>query len=560
MNTFWQTQAKRLFHNLDLFFFFGLLLTLPFSIRKVLINYPIAGGFNEYSGIYLYLSDIFAALTILSWLFILCNKYYILSIDNPHVIHKDNLWTKHYPQVILHNPLASVGLIFVLWSFSSFWWSENKPLSIFHSIKLLELYLLSIYITYRIVPRGTLLKDAFKLIVLGGVINSVLAIWQFAIQNSVGLNFLRESIISPDISGVAKVILDGQKMIRAYGFFPHPNILGGFLALSIILTLSYRKMFHPSTNVPPQYKCSTWNIILGRRGTSYGAGVEHSGKVDYFGKALVCLQLTALILTFSKSAILGLLIALLYIYVPSLCECSTWNIIPGKRPPASKPNGTLYDIKMKHISRNLLIIFFIVSALISIFPNIVNFKSQSLEERQLYANVSRGTITDHALLGVGNGNLVWSYPEYQNLESWQYQPVHNVFLLIWSELGIIGLFLFIYILYRLFHSDFNVPRLSVRRMFHPDTNVPRGTLYGAGVEHSKADGTIHRASMEQSKTIATASTSLTVRLFEGILLGFIFIMLFDHYLWDIQQGQLMLWVIFGLIAGQKLRSSDIISL
>jgi hypothetical protein len=37
--------------------------------------------------------------------------------------------------------------------------------------------------------------------------------------------------------------------------------------------------------------------------------------------------------------------------------------------------------------------------------------------------------------------------------------------------------------------------------------------------------------------------------FRGIMLGIIFIMIFDHYFWDIQQGSLMLWMTMGFIAG-----------
>jgi hypothetical protein len=42
---------------------------------------------------------------------------------------------------------------------------------------------------------------------------------------------------------------------------------------------------------------------------------------------------------------------------------------------------------------------------------------------------------------------------------------------------------------------------------------------------------------------------IPLQCFKGILLGFIFIMLFDHYFWDIQQGSLMLWILLGIIAG-----------
>jgi O-antigen ligase len=182
------------------------------------------------------------------------------------------------------------------------------------------------------------------------------------------------------------------------------------------------------------------------------------------------------------------------------------------------PRGTILDIfkhKLFHVEqiyRKLLLLFGIVLALAIITkPDINSLLFKSLNERLIYLNVSRGTILAHPLIGFGNGQFVLKMnkfvPRGTILETWQFQPVHNVFLLIWSELGIVGLMLFVLLLWKLFHTSHNVPR-----------------------------GTSDLASMEHF--------SIYVR---GILLGFIFIMLFDHYLWDIQQGQIMLWLVFALM-------------
>ncbi|HPN96876.1 MAG TPA: O-antigen ligase family protein, partial [Candidatus Moranbacteria bacterium] len=189
--------------------------------------------------------------------------------------------------------------------------------------------------------------------------------------------------------------------------------------------------------------------------------------------------------------------------------------------------------------------------------------SQSLNERLLYMNVSpayvalqhisggRGTIKEitELMFGIGQGQFVWNMQEYSHniLESWQFQPVHNVFLLIWSELGVVGLVLFMIFLYRLFQSE---------------KNVPRGTFYGSDVKQSTLiirqktneprEG--KREDMAEDKSILCnkreeLSMIIPLRYFKGILLGFIFILFFDHYFWDIQQGSLMLWMIMGFIAG-----------
>jgi O-antigen ligase len=99
------------------------------------------------------------------------------------------------------------------------------------------------------------------------------------------------------------------------------------------------------------------------------------------------------------------------------------------------------------------------------------------------------------------------------LANWQYQPVHNVFLLIWSELGIIGLVLFILFLWKVFRANNTVPRLPA----------------------DEAGGT---------------------PVFKAILLGLTIIMFFDHYFWDIQQGQIILWMILGLVVGSCVKNNN----
>src|SRR4030042_357815 len=130
---------------------------------------------------------------------------------------------------------GGLPLLLVFWSFISILWSENQNIALFKAIKLLELFLLYVYIIYRIVSRGTIIKNTFKIIITFGLIQAIIGIWQFIIQHSIGIFWLFESHISPNIDGVAKIVLDGDKFIRAYGLFPHPNILGGFLLISIIL-------------------------------------------------------------------------------------------------------------------------------------------------------------------------------------------------------------------------------------------------------------------------------------------------------------------------------------
>jgi len=484
----------------EIWFFYGFLLTFTLTIRKVLFFFPLRGGFNEYSGVYLYLSDIFLVLALLAGVFIiLYNKIDVLSI------------LKNVPRGTLLLPL-----FLVIWSFVSLIWAENKIVAIFRSVKMLEFYLLYIFILVRLfhphthdnqyicdkknkpvgvgvnwnVPRGTILKKVFGLVMFIGLFQALIGIAQYILQHSIGLFWLKESLISPDIAGVAKVIFNGEAFIRACGLFPHPNILGGFLMFSIFIAGFYYRMFHPSRNVP--------------RGTFHRTNAEQLIKIS------LVIQLLALILTFSKSAIIGLFLGLIYFaYVSSCNKCSTWNI------PRDKC-GTIVDFFRK--KKKILVVagLIIIFSVFILKPNWNSLLVKSLDERSVYVNVSpvriatqsiaggRGTIEDIKTLifGIGNSQFVISMENMSIIkENWMLQPVHNVFLLVWSELGIVGLF------------------LLVLFMGYVLKNVLRGT------------------------------SSDTAKTFGAILIGLLFIMFFDHYLWDIQQGGFLLWITLGFLVG-----------
>lgn len=481
----------------DIWFFYGFLLFFTLSVRKVLFYFPIERTFNEYTGIYVYMSDILLFLCLFSWfIFILCNKRVLLS--------NINLWIN----ALFHNLYLFIPFILVIWSFISIVWSSNEDVAIFKSLKLLEVYLLYLYLVFRFVPRGTFSSFSqwkkFILFFIGlGVIQSILGIIQVISQKAIGLFFLKESIIDPSISGVAKIVLDGQKYIRAYGLFPHPNILAGFLVISIILTLLYLKLFHVEQNNKEIVPRGTISNLFG----IYLFAKKKLISGNSFIKILLAIESLGFILTLSKSAILGLVIALSYIY---------WKIIV--------PRGTIKDLRIKklfHVEQLRISIPALLILLVSLFlilkPNFNFFFIQSLNERTLYLNVSRGTILENPILGIGIGQFVIRMQNFSStiLQNWQYQPVHNVFLLIWSELGLIGLALFIWLLKIMFHVE-----------HFPYSFVPRGI-------------------MEKDRK----SVRIVLIYFKGILLGLLFIMIFDHYLWDIQQGEIILWIILGLIAG-----------
>ncbi|EKE11514.1 MAG: hypothetical protein ACD_15C00066G0009 [uncultured bacterium] len=510
----------------DVWFFYAFLATFVFSIRKVILFHPINNRFNEYSGIFLYLSDIFLIMTFIAWIiFELYHKKSQLSIKKPVFV----------PRLAYRQAGGTLMLIFALlsWSLISILWSENKDIAFFRFIKLLEFSLLSIFIVKKIVPRGTILKNSFKIIIASAITNSFIGIWQFITQHSIGLFWLKESLISPTTPGVAKIIFNEEPFVRSYGLFPHPNIFGGFLLFSLSITYIYYKLFHVEQLSKNKVNyCSTWNnkkIILNKI----------SGDILYIisnKKLIFSIQIIALLFTFSKSAILGLIITALYIFkisIPPQPSLKKWHksklITFGYS--LIVPRGTIITKKLFLFSLIITTLFVIAK------PNIYSLLFKSLDERMIYLNVSRETILSNSFFGLGSGQFVTQMQSYTNLNllDWQFQPVHNVFLLIFSELGIIGLIIFITLLYKLFFT-----RLinSKEKQSNIITNVNCSTWNNKLNKKSNLINNVPRGTFTKIYYISKIS--------RGVLLGLIFIMLFDHYLWDIQQGEILLFITFAL--------------
>lgn len=520
----------------DIWFFYAFLATATLSIRKVLYFYPINSQFNEYSGIYLYLSDIFILLTVTLWVLSkLYNNNYKLSIIASSIVPRGTF---------------KFIALFVLWAFISILWSPNNDLAFFRLIKILELLAIIIYTLKEIVPRGTILKNSLIIIIASALVQSAIGIWQFIIQQSIGLFWLKESLIGPDILGVAKIILHGEKFIRSYGLFPHPNIFGGFLFVSILLTYLYHKLFHVEhSDTYTDANCSTWNNNaceaynprkIVPRGTIL-SNMHLSFKLTF------CLQLIALFFTFSKSAIIGLFVATIYIYIKSNVPRETkpgqmisWGI-------KNVPHGTFL------IKRALLILLIGLTLFTIIKPDLYSLFFKSLNDRMFYVNVSRGTIIDNPFFGSGIGQFIITMQSHTNLRlsDWQFQPVHNVFLLIWSELGVIGMILFILLLWKLFH----VKQINQNKRLNcptPALHLPRQSKAGrlATISGSRGgwnNNLCEACNLKNGVPRGTIENNIVISIFgRGLLLGIIFIMLFDHYFWTMQQGQIILWLTIAL--------------
>lgn len=187
--------------------------------------------------------------------------------------------------------------------------------------------------------------------------------------------------------GTSVVVGEFGRWLRAYGSFPHPNIFGGYLVLLILIS------------------------ALGIRLEQY----------RWFWLFLAGLSSATLILTFSRSAWLGLLVALLI----------GWKYFKDER----------LQIWVGVVSLVIAVTTVLVWPLISGRTQIIGVQEQqSVSERVSGWHEAMAVWRTQPLRGVGLGNYtVVLQQKFSGAPHWTYQPVHNVGLLLLAEVGLIGL-------------------------------------------------------------------------------------------------------------------------
>lgn len=223
---------------------------------------------------------------------------------------------------------------------------------------------------------------------LAGVsVNAFVAILQFLLQGSVGLHFLGESVIGPDVLEVAKIDFAGKKIVRSYGFFAHPNVLAGHLLVGLFLCFDLWKRTQKKV-----YKL----------------------RYEIVGAFL----LFALFLTFSRAAILASVPMLIYYF---------WK-------------ERLSGLKRISVCCSVVLVVLYFSGIFDLL--LVRFMTEGggAISKRLDLNLVAFKLFFENVWGVGFGNFTETMGNYLTmaLAPWDYQPVHNIYLLSFVELGVLG--------------------------------------------------------------------------------------------------------------------------
>jgi len=232
-------------------------------------------------------------------------------------------------------------------------------------------------------------------IVLSGLLQGILTIEQFVNQKIVANKWFGLAAQSPETLGTPVVQLAETRWLRTFGTFPHPNMLAGFLVIGLILII----------------------------GLYANANRE---KIKKYLSLIFVINSVALFTTLSRSAIITMFFSIIIFAF------------------LSRKNQLLN----KTLTRFALILIFIAIIFSASYPELIFTRTFSNNRVENISNVTRveqykeywPMIKNNWLTGVGLGNYTGQlFNNNSTKEAWQYQPIHNTYLLLFAEIGIVGL-------------------------------------------------------------------------------------------------------------------------
>jgi O-antigen ligase len=374
---------KRIENVLLLLFLFF----LPWQTRYIWHYGQLNGGPWEYGTFSVYGTE------ILLWL--------ILVIFFVHNFLKKEVWLglfkkKNFFNLLFIVSLALTGVSVIL--------SENLSVSYYYILRILEaLALVVVLISVHYNRSETASSEGDRTgnsrlaaLWLGGVLQGVLAIYQFLTQHVFASSWLGMASQEAMQGGASVIEFADQRWLRAYGSFGSPNSLGIYLAVLFVLGfILYLK------TISPRYK-----II-------YSAGQ--------------LLILSGLLLSFSRGA-----------WLSGLLGITCLSIILFYKHKDFLP------LFFKQTAFAAGVIIFWVVIFYPVFTARFNLhnrlEAQSIFERQGQYKEAASFIKAKPFFGVGPGAYTYSLSKkYPDLPFWQYQPIHNIYVLALVEMGGLGI-------------------------------------------------------------------------------------------------------------------------
>jgi hypothetical protein len=338
---------------------------------------------TQYSILTFYASEIALWLALLFFIF-----WYIMQAKRAGRFQKASFaWTAD-------RLFAASLLAFLLFSICSSAWALYPDLAIQQAYYFVEGAML-----FFLILLGPLRITAALGSFFAGVgVQVAYAIYQFFSQSTlsnVWLGLVGHRVDTPGTSVLQSELVG--RVLRSYGTFDHPNIFGGFMVVSIMLFTAF---------------------FLKRR------------SIIFARMSLVALPflLAALFFSFSRSAWLALAV-----WFGVMLSTSARKTIGGLASVAFLTAVVLASVYAPHMQTR--------------FGFAAAHEVTSVQERASLTQDALTLISKHPLIGVGAGQFTLAMHSIDpTREYWEYQPVHNVFLLLFAELGFIGVVLTLLVL------------------------------------------------------------------------------------------------------------------
>lgn len=400
--------------------------TLPIQLNKYFFTNSsfVLGIPIDYLAISIYLSDFAIAL------------YLLLFIFENHQNFKQILQKRK-------NFIIAILALNLLMFLNPLYSSKNSQIALFFAFRFLEFSLFTLFASIDLESKKTLLQLK-KIVYFSLFWQSIIVVYQFLLQRSIGFWILGERSFDSSTPTIANSTIFGKELLRPYGTFPHPNVAGAFFIFFLILVL------------PDMVK------------TKYLLKIK-----KYFVKKIVILlSLISVCLIYSKTALIIVL-----------------------------ASPTFYFKSKKNIILFLTLIVFTILIYTRFFS--LSYET-SVAERLVLFQAAFKIALINPLFGVGSANFISELAKLNLTSIAQVrllQPVHNVFLLIITQNGLLGLVLFVNFLFVI------------------------------------------------QKGIATTQKFI-------LFLSILIYLSIDHFLWTLQQGQFLMALVSAYILSSQTNSSS----
>lgn len=344
------------------------LFVLPWQTRFIFGSVPLEGAVSEYGTLSLYASEVILVIGL----------FIGYAADGFPKLKKENARPAFLALAILLYSLLVV------------------PFSAAPVVSLMALFHFAVALLFflALLDERTDFKRLLMVFAASLVLPVLLGIFQVLSGGSPAISIFGLALRNAEHLGDAVVMMGDERVLRAYGTFPHPNMFGGYLAVGILAAI----------------------------------GASEKKYAPYFFVLSAFLTL-GLLLTASRSAFLGLVLG-------------------------SVLAGIVLKVRRISVSKKIVlpaaVVIIAIVLLSSLFaPGLVSkvrgggeLELRSLNERMTQYEDFPNVVGGSWLFGNGPGTYVFALA-HENPERpvWEYQPLHNVPLLIVGEIGIVGFIL-----------------------------------------------------------------------------------------------------------------------